>query len=146
MVYLDSEYCSDVKTANIKLKKRWIGPLKIQAVLDDSHYLISDWNGEIPAIPMHIHRLKPYMMNMGLFKDGQLVAASTVRQLFSRLKEMRANTDVAVKSSEIQSCAQSTDTTDIDQEIQDIVTCFCHYCEWPVQESQYCQTNNCDNV
>ena len=69
LVYLDSEYCSDLKTANIKLKKRWIGPLKIQAVLDDSHYLISDWNGEILAIPMHIHRLKPYMMNMGLIKD-----------------------------------------------------------------------------
>ena len=76
LVYLDSEYCSDLKTANIKLK---IGPLKIQAVLDDSHYLISDWNGEIPAIPMHIHRLKPYMMNMGLIKDGQLVTVSTVR-------------------------------------------------------------------
>ena len=81
LVYLDSEYCSDLKTANAKLKKRWIGPLKIQAVLDDSHYLISDWNGEVPAISMHIHRLKPYMMNMGLVKDGQLVTVSTVRQL-----------------------------------------------------------------
>ena len=29
MVYLDSEYCSDLHTSNIKLKKRWIGPLKI---------------------------------------------------------------------------------------------------------------------
>ena len=27
LVYLDSEYCSDLKTANVKLKKRWIGPL-----------------------------------------------------------------------------------------------------------------------
>ena len=42
MVYLDSEYCSDLHTSNIKLKKRWIGPLKIQVVLDDSHYMISN--------------------------------------------------------------------------------------------------------
>ena len=64
---------------------------------------------------MHIHRLKPYMMIMGLIKDGQLVTVSTVRQLFSHIKEMRAKADVAVQSSEIQSCAQSTDTIDIDQ-------------------------------
>ena len=89
LVCLDSEYCSDLKTTNAKLKKRWIAPLKIQAVLDDSHYFISDWNGEVPAISMYIHRLKPYRINMGLIKDGQLVTVSTVRQLFSHIKEMR---------------------------------------------------------
>ena len=65
MVYLDSEYCSDLHTSNIKLKKRWIGPLKIQVVLDDSHYMISNWDGRVNPISMHANRLKPYNLNMG---------------------------------------------------------------------------------
>ena len=61
-------------------------------------------------------------MNMGLIKDGQFVTVSTVRQLFSHIKEMRAKSDVNQNSPEIQNCVQSTCTTDIDQEIQNIVT------------------------
>ena len=28
-----------------KLKRNWIGPLRIQAMLDDTHYLVSDLTG-----------------------------------------------------------------------------------------------------
>ena len=87
MVYLDSEYCSDLHTSNIKLKKRCIGPLKIQVVLDDSHYMISNWDGRVNPISMHANRLKPYNLNMGIISDGQLVSVNIVKQLFDHIKK-----------------------------------------------------------
>ena len=90
MVYLDSEYASDLKTSNVKLKKRWIGPIKIQAVLDDSHYMISTWDGHVLPISMHANRLKPFSMQMGIVEDGQLVTVSTVNDLFKHIRKMRS--------------------------------------------------------
>ena len=88
MVYLDSEYCSDLHTSNIKLKERWTGPLKIQVVLDDSHYMISNWDGRVNPISMHADRLKPYNLNMGIISNGQLVSVKTVKQLFDHIIKM----------------------------------------------------------
>ena len=48
MVYLDSEYCSDLHTSNIKLKKVFLG---------DSYYMISNWDGRVNPISMHANRL-----------------------------------------------------------------------------------------
>ena len=97
MVYLDSEYCSDLHTSNIKLNKRWIGPLKIQIVLDDSHYMISNWDGRVNPVSMHANRLKPYNLNMEIISDGQLVSVNTVKQLFDHIRKMRGD----LESSEI---------------------------------------------
>ena len=100
MVYLDSEYCSDLHTSNIKLKKRWIGPLKIQVVLDDSHYMISNWDGKVNPISMHANRLKPYNLNMGIISDGQLVSVNTVKQLFDHIRKMRGDLESSENNEE----------------------------------------------
>ena len=34
-------------------QRNWIGPLRIQAILDDTHYLVSDWTGQL--LPKRIH-------------------------------------------------------------------------------------------
>ena len=100
MVHLDSEYCSDLHTSNIKLKKRWIDPLKIQVVLDDSHYMISNWDGRVNPISMHANRLKPYNLNMGIISDGQLVSVNTVKQLFDHIRKMRGDLESSENNEE----------------------------------------------
>ena len=100
MVYLDSEYCSDLHTSNIKLKKRWIGPLKIQVVLDDSHYMISNWHGRVNPISMHANRLKPCNLNMGIISDGQLVSVNTVKQPFEHIRKMRRDLESSENNEE----------------------------------------------
>ena len=47
------------------LDRNWIGPLRIQAVLDNTHYLCSDWSGMLIPKRFHINRLKQYYMNLG---------------------------------------------------------------------------------
>ena len=55
-----------------KLNRNWIGPLRIQTVLDNTHYLCSDWNGILIPKRFHINRLKQYYMNLSeLGKNGQ---------------------------------------------------------------------------
>ena len=38
---------SVLHSASRKLKMNWIGPLRIQAILDDTHCLVSDWTGQL---------------------------------------------------------------------------------------------------
>ena len=45
-----------------KLNRNWIGPLRIQTVLDNTHYLCSDWSGMLIPKRLHINRLKQYYM------------------------------------------------------------------------------------
>ena len=72
-----------------KLKKNWIGPLRIQGILDDSHYLISDWQGKLLPQKVHVNRLKPCTINLGgISEDGMLEVVSNTRELFSKWKEI----------------------------------------------------------
>ena len=64
---------------------------------------------------------------MGLVKDGQLVTVSTVRQSFPHIKEMRDKSQTNTPQSE--NCTQDMNASIIEQEIQDIISCSCHYCE-----------------
>ena len=87
LVYLDAEYGSDLKTLSKSFKKRWIGPLRIQTILDDSHYLISDWEGKIAPIVVHPNRLKKCYLNMGKVENKNLITVSSVRELFKHIEK-----------------------------------------------------------
>ena len=54
---------SVLQSPSRKLNRNWIGPLRIQTVLDNTHYLCSDWSGKLIAKRFHIYRLKQYYMN-----------------------------------------------------------------------------------
>ena len=42
---------SVLQSPSRKLNRNWIGPLRVQTVLDKTHYLCSDWSGKlIPTI------------------------------------------------------------------------------------------------
>ena len=38
---------SVLQSPSRKLNRNWIGPLRIQTVLDNTHYLCSDWSGKL---------------------------------------------------------------------------------------------------
>ena len=47
LVLINHSPSSVLKAPSRKLKRDWVGPFKIQAVIDDSHYMISDWTGQL---------------------------------------------------------------------------------------------------
>ena len=57
------EQGSDLNAPSKKLTKPWVGPVVIQAILDDTQYLISDIYGKLPKVVMERNRLKPYRLN-----------------------------------------------------------------------------------
>ena len=67
---------SNLQMSSRKFKSPWIGPVKIQAVLDDSHYLVSDWEGECLPVEIETHRLKPYHMN--IYEDGEMMSLQNI--------------------------------------------------------------------
>ena len=52
-----------------KLNRNWVGPVRIQTVLDNTHYLCSDWSGRLIPKGFHINRLKQCYMNLGEMDD-----------------------------------------------------------------------------
>ena len=72
-----------------KLNKNWIGPLRVQEILDDSHYLISDWRGELLPQKVHVNRIKPCSINLGEISDeGLLEVVSNTKDLFDKWKNV----------------------------------------------------------
>ena len=90
LVMIYHETGSVLHSASKKLKRNWIGPLRIQAILDDTHYLVSDWTGQLLPKRIHFNRLKPYVMNLGkINEEGILETATNTRELFKRWKEIK---------------------------------------------------------
>ena len=50
LVLINHSPSSVLKAPSRKLKRDWVGPFKIQAIIDDSHYMISDWTGQLSHI------------------------------------------------------------------------------------------------
>ena len=72
-----------------KLKRNWIGPLRVQEILDDSHYLVSDWKGELLPQKVHVNRIKPCTINLGtVSEEGLLEVVSNTRDLFEKWKDI----------------------------------------------------------
>ena len=77
LVMIYHETGSVLHSASKKLKRNWIGPLRIQAILDDMHYLVLDWTGQLLPKRIHFNRLKPYVMNLGkINEEGILETAN----------------------------------------------------------------------
>ena len=72
LVLINHSPSSVLKVPSRKLKRDWVGPFKIQAIIDDSHYMISDWTGQLSHKRFHINRLKPFSLSLGNVKDGKL--------------------------------------------------------------------------
>ena len=90
LVMIYHEIGSVLHSASKKLKRNWIGPLRIQAILDGTHYLVSDWTGQLLPKRIHFNRLKPYVMNLGkINEEGILKTATNTRELFKRWKEIK---------------------------------------------------------
>ena len=89
LVYLYHGYGSELHAPAKKFQKNWIGPLKIQSILDDTHYYVSDWMGHLVPIIVHVHRLKPFTMFLGnLSREGLLNTVSKISDLFDRWNQI----------------------------------------------------------
>ena len=89
LVFLDYEGGALLKAPSKKLKRNWIGPLKIHEVLDNTHYIVSDWDEKLLSPKIHINRLKRCILNLREINNkGQLNVASNVRDLFCKWEDV----------------------------------------------------------
>ena len=89
LVFLDYEGGSILRAPSRKLKRNWIGPLKIHQVLDNTHYVVSDWDEKLLSPKIHVNRLKRCILNLQEINDkGQLNVAGNVRDLFCKWEEV----------------------------------------------------------
>jgi hypothetical protein len=86
LVYLHAPTASSLQVNARKLKQEWIAPLKIVAILDESHYLVADCEtDEILPTVMHAHRLKPFKLITGLVEtSGELAKITRVEQIIEK--------------------------------------------------------------
>ena len=97
LVLINHSPSSVLKAPSRKLKRNWVGPFKIQAIIDDSHYMISDWTGQLSHKRFHVNRLKPFSLNLGKVKDGKLQTVHNTRELFRIWKNIKE--DIALDTS-----------------------------------------------
>ena len=97
LVLINHSPSSVLKAPSRKLKRNWVGPFKIQAIIDDSHYMISDWTGQLSHKRFHVNRLKPFSLNLGKVKDGKLQTVHNTRELFRIWKNIKE--DIAIDTS-----------------------------------------------
>ena len=67
-----------------KLISPWVGPVKIQAILDPTHFLLSDWEGKCLPVEVEIHRIKPYSMSLEF--EGEIMSLDNI---YKHLEEAR---------------------------------------------------------
>ena len=83
LVLVNHPLGSVLQSSSKKLNRNWIGPVRIQTVLDNTHYLCSDWSGRLIHKRFHINRLKQYYMNLGeMNENGQLKIVENVKELY----------------------------------------------------------------
>ena len=97
LVLINHSPSSVLKAPSRKLKRDWVGPFKIQAIIDDSHYMISDWTGQLSHKRFHVNRLKPFSLSLGKVKDGKLQTVHNTRELFRIWKNIKE--DIAIDKS-----------------------------------------------
>ena len=100
LVLINHQPSSVLKTPSRKLKRDWVGPFKIQSIIDVSHYFISDWTGQLSHKRFHVNRLKPFSLNLG--KDGKLQTVHNTRELFRIWKSIKEDNIVTKHSMQTQ--------------------------------------------
>jgi hypothetical protein len=100
------QYGSDLQVASRKLVSPWIGPVKIQGVLDETHFLLSDWQGKCLPIEVEIHRLKPYKMDI---YSGQRMM--TVTNIYKHLELLKNQLEAQQKADHVSQSKQSSIST-----------------------------------
>ena len=102
LVLINHSPSSVLKAPSSKLKRDWVGPFKIQSIIDDSHYLISDWTGQLSHKRFHVNRLKPVTLSLGKVKDGELQTVHNTRELFRMWKNIKKDVDITKNSIQTQ--------------------------------------------
>ena len=93
---------SVLKAPSKKLKRDWVGPFKIQSIIDDSHYMISDWTGQLFHKRFHVNRLKPFSLNLGKVKDGKLQTVHNTKELYRICKNVKEDVELATTAMQTQ--------------------------------------------
>ena len=104
LVLLYHKTGSVLQSRSKKLNRNWIGPLRIQAILDDTHYMLSDWSGQLLPKRFHINRLKPFSINLGkMTVEGNLELINNTRELYRKWKDIEEDisTNTSVKNVQI---------------------------------------------
>ena len=98
LVFLDYEGGSMHKAPLRKLKRSWIGSLKIHQVLDKTHYIVSDWDEKLLSPKIHVNRLKRCIPNLQEIDEKEkLNVASNVRDLFCKWEEVAKSSSFATQ-------------------------------------------------
>ena len=71
---------SELKTGTRKFVRPWIGPARVQTVLDSDNYLISDWSGLVPPTVFNYKELKPYSFRI-IDAQGQWITITNDEDL-----------------------------------------------------------------
>ena len=93
---------SVLKAPSRKLKRDWVGPFRIQSIIADSHYMISDWTGQLSHKRFHVNRLKPFSLSLGKVKDGKLQTVHNTRELFRIWKNVKGDAELATTAMQTQ--------------------------------------------
>ena len=93
---------SVLKAPSRKLKRDWVGPFRIQSIIDDSHYMISDWTGQLSHKRFYVNRLKPFSLSLGKVKDGRLQTVHNTRELFRIWKNIKEDAKIATTAMQTQ--------------------------------------------
>ena len=91
-----------MKAPSKKLKRDQVGPFRIQSIIDDSHYMISDWTGQLFHKRFHVNRLKSFSLSLGKVKDGKLQTVHNTRELFRTWKNIKEDAQLATTAMQAQ--------------------------------------------
>ena len=79
--------------------------MKIHQVLDNTHYIVCDWDEKLLSPKIHINRLKRCILNLQeIDKTGQLHVANNVRDLFCKWEELAKSKGFAKRKIEEDNC------------------------------------------
>ena len=67
-----------------------------------SHYMISDWTGQLSHKRFHVNRLKPFSLNLGKVKDGKLQTVHNTRELFRIWKNIKRDAEIEITAMQTQ--------------------------------------------
>ncbi len=88
LVLLKRPDCTDLNPAWKKLRREWVGPLRVLAPVSTDKFLLTDWTGRIAPVLAQRRELKPYFARMmGTNKQEILQAirdSAVVIQLLSQ--------------------------------------------------------------